>query len=142
LSSPILSFIKIHTANPQAGDWLEVGIGAQLRQRVEREGVVAKNTSFVDGWQQEDLLYAGSVGVIVWRLESRGDDGRRFIRRVIGLGGEKDKVEDFGRCGAYVEVAVCDSLAHRSCCNGKIRLSSNCECFLRTPYFYTCYAHI
>jgi hypothetical protein len=106
LRGVIFSLVQVDASDPQARYRLEVGLGAELGQRVDGEGVVAEDACLVDLGEDEDLLDAGAVVVAVRRLEPRGDDGRRLLRGITGFWGEQDEVEDLGGGGADIEVAV------------------------------------
>jgi hypothetical protein len=70
LGGVIFSLVQVDASDPQARYRLEVGLRAELGQRVDGEGVVAENTCLVDLGEDEDLLDAGAVVVTVRRLEA------------------------------------------------------------------------
>lgn len=99
--------ILVDATDPNAADgFLGRESRAQLGQRVECEGVIAKDAGLVDVGEQQDLLDAG-IGLLGegW-LQARCDDEARLAKRIIRLGWDEDEVQNLGGGGAYIQVLI------------------------------------
>lgn len=108
----VLCDVQVQTSDPVAVlDPYSPEDGAELRQGVEGDGVVAQHACLLDPGEQEDLLYpwfdiSGNCTLDICRAQSRSEYEDWLAGSVGGIRRDLDEVEEFRGRGAYVQVSA------------------------------------